>query len=40
MRAVVDFITVFSARLYGWRSDKYQTLLDGIAKAVDAGEAA
>jgi putative resolvase len=36
----VDIITVFSARLYGWRSPKNQTLLDGIAKAVDAGETA
>jgi hypothetical protein len=39
-RDVVDIITVFSARLYGWRSPKNQTLLDGIAKAVDAGETA
>ena len=37
-RDVVDIITVFSARLYGWRSPKNQTLLDGIAKAVDAGQ--
>jgi putative resolvase len=34
-RAVVDIITVFSARLYGWRSPENRTLLDDIAKAVE-----
>lgn len=35
---VLEIITVFSARLYGSRSRKNQTLLDGVKKAVEASQ--
>ena len=35
---VLEIITVFSAQLYGSRSRKNQTLLDGIKQAVNAAE--
>lgn len=36
---VLEIITVFSARLYGSRSRKNKTLLDGVKKAVEASQA-
>lgn len=35
---VLEFITVFSARLYGSRSRKNQKLLDGVRQAVEASQ--
>ena len=35
---VLEIITVFSARLYGSRSQKNQQLLDGVKKAVEAAQ--
>jgi len=33
---MLEMITVFSARLYGSRSQKNQKLMDGIQQAVEA----